>query len=213
MVEGGEFDPQTMRMFEAAETLTHLLWSADPAVDPEKMSVKQFKKLVEKEIGFAIAFNKLKVQTDTILGTLERTGETSIAVYVAPNLPPFDQRWVEVKELCQAYLGEKADFTMDARDTLSRLDASFQLGTLEDKTEHRPYFSELLAYGLAGELLYPFEKRRTDIARVASGNVSVDDISEGLNVPRMLVDRLLNPAAHAWWQEGYEILANRRAAK
>jgi hypothetical protein len=213
MVEGGEFDSQIMRVLEAAFTLNAALWECEEAIASEFMSVKQFKGIVEAQLGVKISMNRLKVHGDHVRGAIEMIPGQPIGVYVVANLSPFDERWVEIKELCQAYLDVLEDYSMKGRDTLSRLDANFQLGSSQDRAEHRAYFSELLAYALAGELLYPIDLRRKDLKRLENGETSIDAIADRLNVPRMLVDRLLNPAAHAWWEEGYQLFLDQQAAK
>jgi hypothetical protein len=187
------------RLFLLASELIGDLWNHEGCFESSQMSVEDFVKFVEDAHCLKITFKRVKVQTNSVLGHIERYDEGKLVViYTVSNLDPYEQRLVEVKEICQVVLDEKSDWSCDGIDTLQRISNPIDLDM--SSPENIALLSERLALILAYELLYPIENRVKDIQRISDGIMIEEDLADELKIPIEVVRNLLAPHMIKWSQ-------------
>lgn len=170
------------------------------------LSVMDLHYVVEQVYGLSIEMKDVDFQAVYLRGHVERYPNKAF-IRVRANLSEYDKRLVTVKELSHLIVDEKDDWSGDAVATLEGLiEESRAIVALEHKKVASHLESEGLALLAAVELLYPWEYRQADQARIDADEATLSSIALEHQVPAYVVDEALTkePLLSGLRQEAYQ---------
>lgn len=161
---------------------------------------------VEDIYQLKIEMLKVSFEAEHMRGMLERYSNDTARILVRANQPPEMIRFVAVKELCHLIIDEKDDWSHIGTETIKELLKEWELAAKDGvglKCPPNALQSEFLAEIAAMELIYPFEFRDPDLAKLEGRQTTIAKIALEHKAPAFGIEQAL---------EHHPVLSRLRAA-
>jgi hypothetical protein len=159
------------------------------------LSVDALKEAVENVFGVNIAMFEVTFTGEYVGGTIERYSDKTARILVKSRQSPEMMRFIATKELCHVMIDNAESWSIKGADTIRGLLREWEL-CQENGDGHKdpanPLQSEMLAEIGAMELIYPFEYRETDIAKLGSQQTTVTKIALDHEAPEWVIDQAIS---------------------
>ncbi len=172
--------------------------------DQAMLSIESLRWVLESMYQRRILTSLVPFEGEFIRGMVERWKDR-LQIYVRANQPRDWLRFTAVKEMCHAFIDEPADWSTEGVKTLDGVLVEYRLteGAVAPRTAQSEIFAELAAI----ELLYPYDDRVRDLAKLAAPNadLSITKIANYYGIPTAMVSRALASGHHTFstriWNE------------
>jgi Zn-dependent peptidase ImmA (M78 family) len=128
-------------------------------------------------------------------GETERFSDSRARVLIREKQTEAEKRFAVAKELCHILLDGEHDCSTDGVETIKGLLQDWHLAR-DNRIGHmeptKPLVSEIMAHVAALELLYPDEYRVSDIAKLAGGEKTLQQIALEHDIPAYAVEQALD---------------------
>ena len=163
--------------------------------------------------GLTIEMLEVSFDGQHFRGKVERYEGQTARILVRAHQPPEFMRFVSVKELCHLMNDEEDDWSALGTDTISNLMREWELWRNDGVGHKEPadsLQSEFLAEIGAIELMYPFEYREADLAKLAAGTTTIAKIALEHEAPAYAIEQAL--AHHETFKEFWMAIEQAKAA-
>ncbi|MBB3944666.1 Zn-dependent peptidase ImmA (M78 family) [Rhizobium skierniewicense] len=157
------------------------------------ISVEDLYSVVSTMYEIKITKKGVTFEGNFLRGLMERYAK-EVIIRVRMNQTDDWLRFTAVKELCHVIIDEREDWSVDGVRTIEDLLIEYfaNIGDVAKGVSQ----SEMLAEIAALELLYPYECREHDIARLAKKETSLIKIASYHRVPTAMISRALDSYYH-----------------
>lgn len=158
------------------------------------LSVDALKLAVEAICDVSIEMLEVMYTGEHIGGKVERYADKRARILVKSGQSPEMMRFIATKELCHILIDEEESWSVKGAETIRGLLREWELSKNngDGHTDPaNPLQSEFLAEIAAVELIYPFEFRDADIAKIAANETSVTRIALEHEAPAYAIDQAL----------------------
>ena len=174
------------------------------------LSVMDLHYVVEQVYGLKISMLEVDFAAVYLRGKVERYADNTARVLVRSGVTDMDKRLTAVKELSHLALDEEDDWSADGAamvDALIEENRSFLRKGSGIESPTSPQQSEALALMAAIELLYPYEYRAGDAAKLREGSTTISAIALHHDVPPFVIDQALESEE---WMAGFRSEATQQ---
>jgi Zn-dependent peptidase ImmA (M78 family) len=167
------------------------------APDRFDLSIEDLQHVVSGMYTIQIVKKQVAYEGTFVRGLIERyqKSQSRVVIYIKKNIDDDAKRFVAVKELCHVVIDEKEDWSPEGEKTIETLLIEYVVNNGE--TAQTPSQSEILAEIAAIELMYPYDLRILDAAKLANKETSLQKIANTHKMPEEIVSRSLSK----WYQD------------
>lgn len=180
---------KAIEVFEKAAQVRDDVKAYCLAPDRPDMPIEELKRVIADMYKLKIEVKEVPWEIRSVRGLLLRYADRSM-IYVGRNQSEDWKRFTAAKELCHIVNDQSEDWSPRGADTLRELLTEFSIDNTDeaDKAAQSEMFAELAAV----ELLYPYDVRLSDLAKLGSGELTITKIASHHRIPAVLVEQYLS---------------------